>query len=77
MTTEYAVWFRTVAIAEATDFINYRADALLDLSQVLASGGWREEAVAAATDALELYARKGNLVASAATRRHLGELEKM
>ena len=66
-----------VAIAAATDFVNYRADALLDLSQVLASGGWREEAVAAATDALELYARKGNLVASAATRRHLGELEKM
>ena len=66
-----------VAIATATDFVNYRADAFLDLSQVLTSGGRRDEAVAAAADALDLYERKGNLVASASARQQLGELEKI
>lgn len=59
-----------VAIAEKTDFVNYRADALLDLSQVLeASRG--DGAVAAASRALHLYELKGNAVAAAATRLRL------
>jgi predicted ATPase/class 3 adenylate cyclase len=64
-----------VALAEATDFVNHRADALLDLSQVLELSG-SEEAVAVTSEALRLYELKGNEVAAAATRRRLGELDK-
>jgi predicted ATPase/class 3 adenylate cyclase len=64
-----------VALAEATDFINHRADALLDLSQVLELSG-SGEAVAVTLEALRLYELKGNEVAAAATRRRLGEIDK-
>ena len=66
-----------VAIAEATDFVNDRADALIDLSHVLEASRRGDEAVAAASEALHLYELKGNVVAAAATRLRLGELVKM
>jgi hypothetical protein len=62
------------ALAAATDFSNCRADALLDLSQVLRLGHRRDEAAAAARQAVELYVRKGNTIAAAVARRHLGDM---
>ncbi len=66
-----------VAIAEATDFVNDRADALIDLSHVLEASRRCDEAVAAASEALHLYELKGNLVATATARRRLRELQKI
>ena len=64
-----------VALAGATDFVNQHAEALVDLSYVLAASGGRDEPVDAATRALDLYQRKGNVVAAAGTRLHLGKLD--
>jgi tetratricopeptide (TPR) repeat protein len=50
-----------VALAAQTDQLSPHADALLDLAQVLAASGRASEAHAAATQALDLYQRKGNL----------------
>ncbi len=66
-----------LAIAEATDFVNDRADALIDLSHVLEASRRGDEAVAAASEALHLYELKGNVVAAAATRLRLGELARV
>ena len=66
-----------LAIAEATDFVNDRADALIDLSHVLEASGRRDEAVAAASEALHLYELKGNVVSAATTQERLGQLDKM
>jgi predicted ATPase/class 3 adenylate cyclase len=63
-----------VELAQVTDFVNHRADALLDLSQVLKASRRIDEAVAVAAEALRLYELKGNTVAAAATRLCLGEL---
>jgi hypothetical protein len=62
------------AIAEATDFVNDRADALIDLSHVLEASGRCDEAVSAVSGALDLYESKGNVVAAAATRLRLGKI---
>ena len=53
--------FSAVALAEQTDQLSPHADALLDLAQALAASGRTFEAHDAATKALELYQRKGNL----------------
>ena len=66
-----------LAIAEATDFVNDRADALVDLSHVLEASRQWDDAAAAASGALRLYELKGNVVAAAATRFRLGEVVKM
>ena len=50
-----------VALAAQTDLLSEHADALLDLAHVLAAAGRVPEAHAAATQALHLYQRKGNL----------------
>jgi predicted ATPase/class 3 adenylate cyclase len=63
-----------LAIAEKTDFINERADALIDLSHVLEASLRRGEALAAASEAMNLYELKGNLVAAAATRTRLAKV---
>ena len=63
-----------LAIAEKTDFINERADALIDLSHVFEASDRRDEAVAAGSEALHLYELKGNLVAAAATRLRLANI---
>ncbi len=66
-----------VAIAEAFDFLNDRADALTDLSHVLEASRRWDAAAAAASEAVRLYERKGNVVAAAATRLRIGELVRM
>jgi tetratricopeptide (TPR) repeat protein len=63
-----------VALAARTDFLNQHGDALLELAAVLAEAGRTTEAQATVGDALELYGRKGNLVAAARARRRLERL---
>jgi DNA-binding SARP family transcriptional activator/tetratricopeptide (TPR) repeat protein len=63
--------FSAVAVAAQTDLLSQHADALLDLAQVLAASGRLREAHAAATQALELYQRKGNLPGSRESLRYL------
>jgi predicted ATPase len=48
-------------LAAQTDLLSHRADALLELSHVLAAADQVSEAHSAATQALNLYQRKGNL----------------
>jgi DNA-binding SARP family transcriptional activator len=50
-----------VALAAQTDLLSQHADAWLDLAHVLAASGRGAEARAAATQARDLYQRKGNL----------------
>jgi predicted ATPase/class 3 adenylate cyclase len=54
-------------IAEKTDFINERADTLIDLSLVLEASRRFDEVAAAASKAVQLYKLKGNVVAVAKT----------
>jgi predicted ATPase/class 3 adenylate cyclase len=63
-----------LAIAEATDFVNDRADALIDLSHVLEASRRCDEAVSAVSGALDLYELKGNVVAAATARLRRGKL---
>jgi predicted ATPase/class 3 adenylate cyclase len=63
-----------LAIAKKTDFINERADTLIDLSHVFEASRRSDETVAAASEALHLYELKGNLVAAAATRLRLAKI---
>jgi tetratricopeptide (TPR) repeat protein len=62
-----------VALAAQTDLLSQHADALLDLAHAMASSGRVADAHATATQALELYERKGNLPG---TRESLGYLTK-
>ena len=50
-----------VALAAQADLLSEYADTLLDLAHVLTAAGRVSEAHSAATQALELYQRKGNL----------------
>jgi DNA-binding SARP family transcriptional activator/tetratricopeptide (TPR) repeat protein len=63
--------FAAVTLAAQTDQLNPHADALLDLSHVLAASGRASEAHAAATQALDLYQRKGNLPGTRESLRYL------
>jgi predicted ATPase/class 3 adenylate cyclase len=60
-----------VAIVAQTDYLSDHADILLELSHVLAAAGQVSEAHSAATQALELYQRKGNLPGVRESRRYL------
>ncbi len=60
-----------VALAAQTDLLSQHADTLLDLAHVLAAAGRVPEAHAAATQALDLYQRKGNLPGARESRRYL------
>ncbi len=53
-----------VALADSTDFLSDRGDAQLDLAEVLRAGGRLDQARIAGGRALELYERKGNVVAT-------------
>jgi hypothetical protein len=55
-----------VVLDEATDFVNHRADAMMDLPQVLKLRG--NEAITSASEALRFYQFKGNRVSESATR---------
>ena len=61
-----------VRLAEPTDLLVLRADALLDLAAVVGLGGKLAEAEAAVRRALELYERKGDAVSAARARDQLG-----
>jgi predicted ATPase/class 3 adenylate cyclase/DNA-binding winged helix-turn-helix (wHTH) protein len=60
-----------VALAETTDFLNFHADALLDVADAREIAGRVADASAAAADALALYERKGSVVAAARVRERL------
>jgi len=57
-----------VALAEPTDLLLHRADAMLDLAEVLRTCKRPEESDHAARIALELYELKGNVAAAARAR---------
>jgi DNA-binding SARP family transcriptional activator len=63
--------YSAAALAAQTDLLSERADTLLDLAHVLASAGRAGEAHAAATQALDLYQRKGNLPGARESLRYL------
>jgi tetratricopeptide (TPR) repeat protein len=58
-----------VRLAERTDFLPLRAEAQLDLAEVLRAGGRSDEAETALETALELYRQKGDVVSSSALAR--------
>ena len=60
-----------VALATQTDLLSQHADALLDLAHVSAMSGRVADAQAAATQALDLYQRKGNLPGARESLEHL------
>jgi DNA-binding SARP family transcriptional activator len=60
-----------VALAAQTDLLSQHADALLDLAHALATSERVAEAQAAATQALDLYQRKGNLPGARESLRYL------
>ena len=55
---------QAVALADQTDFLNHRAEALVVLGTVLKQRDRHEDSHAARSTALGLYERKGNLVAA-------------
>ena len=61
------------ALTAQTDLLSERADILLDLSHVLAAAGQVPDARAAATQALDLYQRKGNLPGARDSLRYLAQ----
>lgn len=61
------------ALAAQTDLLNEHADTLLELSHVLAAAGQVSEAHSAATQALGLYQRKGNLPGARESLRYLAQ----
>ena len=62
-------------LAAQTDLLSEHADTLLDLAHVLAAAGRIPEAHAAATQALDLYQRKGNLPGTRESLRYLAHYE--
>jgi len=65
---------QAVSLAMQTDFLNHRGDALLDLAHVLHQAGRPDAARASAAEALDLYERKGNLVAAESVRSFLARI---
>jgi hypothetical protein len=64
-----------VALANCTDALNLRADALIDLADVQRTGGRRAQAADSLREALGLYEQKGNMVSAGTTRVALKEVE--
>ena len=62
-------------LAAQTDLLSEHADTLLDLAHVLAATGRIPEAHAAATQAFDLYQRKGNLPGTRESLRYLAHYE--
>jgi hypothetical protein len=60
-----------VALAGETDFTVLRADAFMDLAEVLRTARRETESVTFVEQALELYEQKGNVVAAGRARRIL------
>ncbi len=64
-----------VTISEATDFLNTRADALVDLAHIHWRAGRLDEARTGIAKGVALYEAKGNRVAADRTRAHLEVLQ--
>lgn len=62
---------QAATLAEKTDFVNHRADALVDLGIVLRQLRRADDAQAVFAEALRLYEQKGNAVAAARVRADL------
>ena len=67
-----ALGHEAVRLAEPTDLLVVRGDALLDLAEVERIAGRPAEAEAATRRGIELYERKGNLVSAARARAWAG-----
>ncbi|HSI98461.1 MAG TPA: tetratricopeptide repeat protein, partial [Gaiellaceae bacterium] len=65
---------QAVSFASESDFLTARADAMSDLAEVLRLAGRNEEAARALEEAIELFERKGNVVAARQARVVLGRL---
>ena len=63
-----------VTIVEGTDWLDSRAEALLDLAEVLRLGGRASEAATPAREALRLWEQKGSIVSAERARRLLDEV---
>lgn len=63
-----------VSLAEQTDFLVHRGDALIDLARILHDSGRTDEAAEAAAMGLHLHEQKGNLVTAGEIRSQLGVL---
>jgi tetratricopeptide (TPR) repeat protein len=63
-----------VGTVEATELLNFHADALVVLAEVLHLAGKPEEAAAACEKAVALYEHKGNVVSAAKARATLADL---
>jgi tetratricopeptide (TPR) repeat protein len=63
-----------VALASGTDCPEWRADAHMDLAEVLLVAGRPEEAISHVHKAFDLYARKGNIVSTRRAANRLNEL---
>ncbi len=63
-----------VALAERTDFINHKGDAMVDFAIVMGQAGHHEQARAAFADGLRLYQEKGNIAAAGKARADLADL---
>jgi tetratricopeptide (TPR) repeat protein len=57
-----------VALAAATDFVSFHADALVDLADVLESAGSGAASSSVRAEAFRLYERKGNIVGTRRAR---------
>ena len=64
-----------VTISESTDFLNTRADALIDLAHIHRRAGRLDEARTAVAKGIALYEEKGNRVAVEHGRAHLAVLQ--
>jgi class 3 adenylate cyclase/tetratricopeptide (TPR) repeat protein len=64
-----------IAICDETDLLDAQGDAYADLAEALLLAGRADEAAEALREALERYARKGNLVSTQRTRTRLLELQ--
>ena len=63
-----------VRLARETDALNQHGEVLLDLAEVLRLSGRPEEAATRVEEALALFRRKGNVVATGKAQRLLSEL---
>jgi tetratricopeptide (TPR) repeat protein len=63
-----------VRLGEETEFLNLRADTLMDLGEISSLAGRADEAARAVEDALRLYEQKGNVVSARRARALLEEL---
>ena len=63
-----------VTLAARTDFLNHRAEAVIDFADILRIAGRIGEARAALSEGLGLYEQKGNIVAARNARSQFGDL---